>query len=490
MLSIIKRLIKGSVIYGTGRFLQNIIGFLLIPVYTRYLAPSDYGIVAITRSIGSIMEILLGMGLTVAVVREYYDYVDSQEGVSEYIGTVFLFLLLVSFLTISALTIFGGSLFDALLSKVPFRPYILLTLWTALFGTSGNVLLSLYRAREQAGRYVMLKTAQFIVYIGMIIYLVVMLRQGALGQIRGSFFTGLLFFFVFLLLTLREGGVQFSMPKLKNALKLGLPILPHLLSGWVLAVLDRLLLERMTSLYEVGLYNLGYQIGMVMSLIVSAINYAWTPIFYDIAKNARDPRNILSRMFTLYMVVVSTFAVGIILFSREVIIIMAAKPFHNAYLVVPPVTLGYLFQGLYFMSLTPIFYEKKTYIMPLLTGIAATANIGFNMLWIPNLGMMGAAYATLGAFALLFGLTHLVAQRFYEIPYDYKRVSCVSLLVAGAYLANYFLDFQGIIVPITIKSGILLAFLTGIPLFRIVSFQELGRMKELASFKKPENEWL
>lgn len=128
--------------------------------------------------------------------------------------------------------------------------------------------------------------------------------------------------------------------------------------------------------------------------------------------------------------------------------------------------------------------------MPLLTGIAATANIGFNMLWIPNLGMMGAAYATLGAFALLFGLTHLVAQRFYEIPYDYKRVSCVSLLVAGAYLANYFLDFQGIIVPITIKSGILLAFLTGIPLFRIVSFQELGRMKELASFKKPENEWL
>jgi O-antigen/teichoic acid export membrane protein len=479
MLSIVKRLIKGSAIYGTGRFLQNIIGFLLIPVYTRYLTTTDYGIVAVAGSIGSIIEILLGMGLTVAVVRQYYDYVDSQEGVSEYIGTVFLFSLLVSFLTICALTIFGGSLFDALRSKVLFRPYILLTLWTALFGTTGNIILSLYRAREQAGCYIILKTGQFIVSLGMIIYLVVILRQGALGQIRGSFLAGLLFFFVCLLLTLREGGLRFSMPKLKNALKLGLPILPHLLSGWVLAVLDRLLLERMTSLSEVGLYNLGYRIGMVMSLIVSAINYAWTPIFYDIAKNARDARSILSRMFTVYMVVISTLVVGIILFSREVILIMAAEPFHRAYIVAPVVALGYFFQGLYFMSVTPIFYEKKTYVMPLLTGIAAAANIGFNMLWIPKFGIMGAAYATLVSFGLLFLLTHYVAQRYYRLPYDYRRIAIMGLLVAGIYVLNNAIHFQDIMAPIAIKTGMVLAFLSAALFFKVISLQELGRIREL-----------
>jgi O-antigen/teichoic acid export membrane protein len=479
MLSIIKRLIKGSVIYGSGRFVQNIIGFLLIPVYTRYLTTTDYGIVAVAGSIASILEILLGMGFTVAVVRQYYDYVDSQEGVSEYIGTLFLFSLLVSFLTIGALTIFGGSLFDALRSKVPFRPYILLTLWTALFGTTGNILLSLYRAREQASYYVMLKTGQFIISLGMVIYLVVMLRQGALGAIRGSFLVGLLFFFVFLLLTLREGGVQFSISKLRNALKLGLPILPHLLSGWVLSVLDRLLLERMTSLSEVGLYNLGYRIGMVMSLIVSAINYAWTPIFYDIAKNVKDHRIILSRMFTLYIVMTSTLAVGVILFSREVILIMAAKPFHRAYLVAPTVALGYLFQGLYFMSVTPIFYEKKTYIMPLLTGVAATANIGFNMLWIPKFGIMGAAYATLVSFALLFLLTHYIAQGYYRLPYDYRRITITVLLVAGIYLLNSAMPFKGIMAPLAIKMGMVLAFLSGTLFFRVISFQELGKIREL-----------
>jgi O-antigen/teichoic acid export membrane protein len=237
----------------------------------------------------------------------------------------------------------------------------------------------------------------------------------------------------------------------------------------------------MTSLSEVGLYNLGYQTGMVLSLIVSAINFAWAPIFYDTARNRKDARSLLSRMFTFYAVVVSVLAVGAILFSREAILIMAAKPFHEAYLVVPAVVVGYLFQGLYFMSVTPIFYMKKTYVLPFLTGVAALVNIGLNIWWIPRLGIMGAAYATLVAFALLFALTHIAAQRYYRIPYAYGKISRTGLLLAGVYVANYFLAFKGILVPIAMKIGILLAFLGGMFLFRIVSVQALARIKGLLS---------
>lgn len=479
MISILKRLIKGSVIYGTGGILQNVVGFLLIPIYTRYLTTSDYGIVAVSSSIFSVIEILLGMGLSSAIVRHYYDYVNSRDGVREYIGTVFLFSLSVSFLTIIALTVFGSFLFGPLFSKIPFRPYILLTLWAALFGTTGNILLSLYRAREQADRYVALRVGKFVISLGIIIYLVVVLRQGALGQIRGGFFTELIFFFIFLLLIFREGIFKFSIPKLKNALRFGLPVVPHLLSGWVLAVFDRILLERMTSLSEVGLYNLGYRIGMVMSLFVSAINFAWTPIFFDIAKNAQNPRNILSRMFTLYTVVVSTLAVGVILFSREVTLMMAAEPFHEAIIVIPTVAVGYLFQGLYLMSVTPIFYTKKTYILPFLTGISAAANIGINLLLIPKLGIMGAAYATLISFALLFLLTHYTAQRYYWLPYDYRRIICIGLLVAAIYFINSALHFQGIIFPLVIKTVIVMAFLMGFILLKVISFKELGMIRKL-----------
>ena len=479
MLSILKRLIKGSLTYGFGSLSQKIVGVLLVPVYTRFLTTSDYGIVAVASSVSSILGIFLGMGLSAAVVRHYYDYADSQEEVPEYIGTVFLFFLAVSISIVTGLAVFGKPLFDSLFSDVPFHPYIFLTLWTALFGVTSNILLGLYRAREQAGRYVALQVGQFLVSLGVIIYLVTILQQGALGQIRGGFLSGLLFFFVFLVLTLREGALRFSMPKLRNALGFGLPLMPHMLSGWVLAAADRILLARMTSLSEVGLYNLGYQIGMVMSLVVSAINFAWAPIFYDTARNRKDARSLLSRMFTLYAVVVSTLAVGAVLFSREVILIMAAKPFYGAYLVVPAVAVGYLFQGLYFMSVTPIFYMKKTYVLPCLTGFAALLNIGLNIWWIPRLGIMGAAYATLVAFALLFALTHIAAQRYYRIPYDYRRVVSMGLLVAGVYLVNNAMHFQGIIVPVLIKMGIVAAFLAGVFLLKVVSIQELKKVREL-----------
>lgn len=481
MLQILKRLIKGSFTYGFGSLSRTLIGFLLVPVYTRFLTTSDYGIVAVANSVYSIIGILLGMGLRSATIRHYYDYVDSKKEVREYVSTVFFFFLVVSLPIVTGLSLFGKPLFNALFSEVPFHPYIRLTLWAALFGTTGNIVLGLYRAREQAGRYVAMQMAKFVVSLGLIIYFVTILQQGAAGKIRGGFLAGLLFFFIFLFLTFQEGTFSFSAPKLKSALRYGLPLVPHLLTGWVINAADRIILARMTSLSEVGLYNLGYKIGMVLSLIAYAIYTAWSPIFFDTAKNDPIAKTVLSRIFTLYTVVISTLAGGVILFSREIIFIVAAKQFHAAYMVVPAVAVGYLFQGLYLMSVTPILYKEKTYVMPFLSGTAAAANIGLNILWIPQYGIMGAAYATLIAFALLFVSTHIVAQKFYKIPYAYGKISRIVLLLAGVYVANYFLDFQGILVPIAIKTGILLVFLSCMFLFRVVSLQELARIKGLLS---------
>jgi O-antigen/teichoic acid export membrane protein len=476
MWEILRRLIKGSFVYGLGSLSHRIIGFLLIPVYTRFLTTADYGIVAVAASVGSILQCILGMELRGAVVRHYYDYRDAPHEVREYVSTVFVFFLGVGLSIVVLLALFGRPLFDALFAEVPFHPYIRLTLWAALFTASGNIVLSLYRAREQAVRYVVLQGLKFLGSLGAIIFFVTVLQQGALGKIKGGFYAGLLFFVVFIGLTFREGTASFSVNKLKNALRFGLPLVPHALSAWVLAAADRFLLERLTSLSEVGLYNLGYQIGMMMSFIVTAVNFSWSPIFYDVASNRADAKALLSRMFTIYIVFVSTLAVGVILFSREVILILAAEPFHGAYIVVPAVAAGYLFQGLYFMSGMPIFYVKKTHVMPFLTGTAALLNIGLNIWWIPHYGMMGAAYATLVAFAFLAVSAHLVAQRFYRLRYAYGKIARVGLLVGGVYTANALLHFEGILVPIAVKLGILLAFLGSLLLLRVISRDEIRRL--------------
>lgn len=435
------RLLKGSATYGLGRMLQNGIGFLLIPVYTQYLTPDDYGIVGVTTAIASVFAVLLGMGLHGAIIRQYYDYRDDASELRTFIGTVYLFFLAVGLAVVGALTLWGEPVFGALLERVPFRPYIELTLWTALFTASAVHLLSIYRAREQPLAYITVTVLQSLLTLGGVIYFVVVLERGALGKVQGGLWGGAVIFLITLVLMSREVSLVFSRKKLSHALAFGVPLIPHLIFGWMLGVADRIYLERMVSLQEVGLYSLGYQIGMIISLLVGAINSAWVPIFYDTAKSDPDAPSVISRICTLYTAGVALSALVLILIAPDLLMLIADDAYYSASSVVPLVAAAYVFQGLYFMSVSPLFYMKRTRLLPAMTGLAAIVNVGANLLLVPRMGMMGAGWATLLAYATLFFGTNALAQRTYRIPYEYMKMAIpVALLLIIALTSGIISD--------------------------------------------------
>lgn len=488
MISILKRLIKSSSIYGMGRFIPKAIGFLLIPVYTRFLTTGDYGIVAVATSISSIFSIIVGMGLRGAVTRHYFDYEDNEKKIKDYMGTVLIYFLISGITIVLILSFFGEPVFDLIFSEVKFMPFIILALWIGYFHAARGILLGYYRAKELALRYISFEIGNFLLSIMFIIYFVVTLHQGAIGKIKGSFLGSTILFVVFLFLMSKISSFKFSFSRIKKALSFGLPLVPHLLSAWVLASADRILLERMTDLSEVGIYNLGYQIGRIMNFVVSSINYAWSPLFYDTAKKKKNPEEIFSRMMTLYTVFISFIAVFLILYSKEIVLLMAAKPYHEAYIVIPAVVVGYLFHGLYFMSVAPIFYKKKTYIMPFITGMAAVTNVVLNIIWIPRYGMMGAAYATLIAFGLQFIVSHIYAQRIYRIKYNYRKILTVIFLVGIVYTINSILHLQGILIPVLIKTLVLFIFGVCIFMFRVIKLNKLKTLFKLFEIGEEDKE--
>jgi len=131
------------------------------------------------------------------------------------------------------------------------------------------------------------------------------------------------------------------------------------------------------------------------------------------------------------------------------------------------------------VSVAPIFYKKKTFAMPAITLCAAALNIGLNLLWIPAHGMMGAAYATVVAFAVLFGLTHLVAQKYYTIPYEYGKLLRLVLLVGVVYTINALVKYPGVLWAVLLKSLIGLSFLGLAIVLRIVSVREFRKAARL-----------
>jgi O-antigen/teichoic acid export membrane protein len=485
MESIRKRLIKGSGVYTIGKILPKAIRFLLIPIYTRFLTTSDYGIVAIVGVIISIMGIILSLGLPDTVTRYYFDYPEESKGFRDFLGSILIFFLLFGFLVVTTLTFFGKPIFENLFSNVTFSPYIKIGLWTSFFISINAILLNIYRAKEQAVKYISFRIVNFLLTTGIIIYFVVIAKEGALGKIKGSFYASLLFFIIFLVLILKRSNIILSKPKLFNALMFGLPLVPHALSRLFLFSVDRILLERISTLSEVGLYNVGYEIGSVFSVIMFSIVYAWVPIYYNIAKSEVKQRAkiIFSRMATLYIVFGSVLAIGTILFSKEIIYFVVAEKFHSSYRVVPVVAVGYLLHLIYVVSVRALFLEKKTYIVAPTTLLAAIINIGLNILWIPKYGMMGAAYATLVSFLVHSIITHIFAQRIYRIPYEYRNLSMIIALVGGVFFINYFLDFKDILVSLIVKFLIFLSFIMILFLFRIISLDEIRKIKKTFRLK-------
>lgn len=474
---LLKRLGQGSLRYGAGDVLQRGVAFLLVPVYTRYLPPSDYGIIAVVAAAGGLLTVALGFGLRGSVVRHYYDFADDPEEVRSYMGSVFVTYLAGGGALAALLYLAGPWLTDRVLRQVPFHPFISLTIWTAYVSAGGAILLGLYRAREQSWRYVALQAGGSILTLLLIVVFIVGLGRGVVGQVEGAALASALLMVLYLGLVSREVNWRYSLPKARAALVFGLPLVPHLLAGSITALFDRIVLERYVSLTDVGLYLLGYQIGMLVSFAAGAVNAAWSPIFYDTARRRSDAPSVVARLTTLYAAGIALVAASVIVFGREIIDLVAPDAYGAAAAIVPVVAVAHCFQGLYFMSVTPLFYAKKTQVVPAVTVASAALSLLLLFVLVPRFGILGAAYATLLAFLAQWALTVAVARKWYAIPYDWTRLAgagALLLLVVVAEAATR--ELRGI-AALTTGVATLLALVAGLMALRIVpvrSWRHLG----------------
>lgn len=479
MLARIKILGGQSIIYGLGGLLPKAIGFFLIPLYTRYMTPADYGILALTTTISSILIIIYELGLTGAVTRFYYDYLDKPKDLRAYYGTVWGFLTAFSLALSLFLTWRGDAIFSLFFKEIDFYPYGLLTVWISFFTTASIIPLMLFRVREQAPYYVMMTVGRFLVMTIAIIYFVAYLFQGAAGSLRGQLLAGLLFFIPFTYITLSNSSIAFRKKMLTATLIFSLPLVPHQLSGWVLSVSDRVLLERYVSLDQLGLYSLGYRMAMILDLLLMSINMAWSPYFFRIASTEDDASHTIARIMTYFTILMLVFSLPVALLSQDLIEIMATPAYWDAYQVVPVVVLAFIAHGFYFMLVNQLFYAKATRRLALYTISAAVANISLNLLLIPRFGIMAAAWNTVIGYSLLTILVYFDSRQVYPIPIEYRRITIALLSALFTYLICLQIDVNNPYLNIILRTLAISIFPMLLFLLRFFSPQELKGMKSM-----------
>jgi O-antigen/teichoic acid export membrane protein len=453
----LKQLAGQSFIYTVGGALTSSLSFLLVPLYTRVLTPEDYGILGVVRPINTFLALLLSLGLQAALMRFYYDYQHEPEKLRAYIGTIGGFLLGGGVVFSVFLTAIGPWLFGFVVPETPFNPFILLAIWTAFAALAQIIPTTLFRARQQPGRFVMFTVANFALTTALIILFVVPLGQGALGSLKGQFLATLLMMIPAVLVAVRSSSVKLSKQYLVQSLAFSLPLVPHLLGNWVLNLSDRIVLDNLVTKEQVGLYTLAYQFGIVLNVVAVALNSAWVPFFYEHAKEREHDQMI--GLFTTYQVLLMTaLALPLALLSREIIEIMAVPAYWPAYHLVPLIVLGYFARFLYLFPANGLFYIKRTRLIPIFTLCAGALNITSNLWLVPHFGILAAALNTLIGFAALMVMVYIAGQHLFPIHYEYGRLAHIVILGLGLFAVGWWLSPAGLWHRILFKGILLVAF--------------------------------
>jgi O-antigen/teichoic acid export membrane protein len=429
----VRRLAGASVVYGLGSLVSRGLALLLLPLYTRHLSPSDYGIVAVTMSISSVLGVILPLGLQGAVARFYFLTSNDLERRATN-GTIWIASIVAAGCLTLLLDRTGALLFARVIPALPFDPYVRLGLWGAFLSVLGLVPLTLLQVQERPRAYVLLSLFSSLATAAAIVLLVVWRNEGAYGYLRGVVLGGLFAAVPYLFVARHSVKPVVHPALLLAALGYCLPLVPHALASWALELSDRAILTRFVSMDEVGVYAIGYQLGAIVGIAISAFNSAWIPIlFRGLAREEAEADRELSRLATYYVAVILLGCLAWGILCQHVIALALASTYAQAYRVTRLIVVAYALNALYILPVNLLFWTRTTWQIPLISAAAGAVNITLNLLWVPRFGVMAAAWNTIVGYFIMLIVAWLFARKQRPFPFEYARLARVVAAAAGLF---------------------------------------------------------
>jgi O-antigen/teichoic acid export membrane protein len=427
----LKKLAQHSAIYGMADIAPYAVNFFLLPIFTSYLSPADYGAFGILQLLSVVTKIFFRLGLDSGFFRIYYELTEERDR-KILATTLFTTSLVVSVCLFALCAAFSAPLGRFLLgSDFPLpriQVWILLVAGDTLVNTFAFVPMNLFRIQGRPSAFTTMTLFRSFLNIGLKLALV-MGGFGVTGVLTSDLLSSILFAAVLFPTLAGNLAAGFSRPMLREAASFGLPKVPHGLAHQILNLSDRKLIQVYSTLAESGIYNIGYTMGTGVKFFLSAFELAWAPFVYAQLRKPDAPR-LLARVATYAFAALFGFGLLNAIFGRELLWLMTQKEFHEAYHVIPVVVLAYMIQGIFALTSIGIGISKKSKYFPMLTISAATLNVVLNVLWIPRVGTIGAAWATVAGYALMAAMGAYLGSREYPIPFEWHRLWRV-VLAAG-----------------------------------------------------------
>ena len=456
-------LIKNTSIYTIGALLPNIGAFIFLPIYLKYLSPSEYGIVSSLHVLNAVLVVLFTLSLPRALYRVYYDY-KSDSDKKVLMGTVFISVLVIATISVVLLFLFKNQVQNIYksISFFPYFSYAILIVFIQAFHVIPSVFLQI---KEKSITFISLSVSLFFFKSILILWFIIIAKKGAVGYLEAELIAAFIFLPIYYSFIYKNLILTWNFKIFKNIMFFSLPLIPSFLSAWILNLSDRIFIERYFNTEEVGIYSLGYKIAGLVLIFSMAFKKAYDPYFYKIAntENKQIATQKLYKANYVFIVVIILASFFISFFAKEGIVIFFDQRYYAAINIIPIISLAYLVSQNSALLNVMMYQEKKTKIVMYITIISALINIGLNFLLIPIMGIYGAAWATVISFFSIFIFSYFLAKKAFFIPFNWKGIAPLLLILGTIYCLFYFVNIDDIYISLLIK--VLTILLIGMVLF-------------------------
>jgi len=471
-----KKFIKDSLIYTIPSLVSKSTSFILIPLYSRILNPTEFGSFDLFLIFTNFINLTISLEITQAVARFYVDENDINKRIT-IVSTSFWFTLICYSLFYIISLFFSIRLSEFIMGSKKFYD-------TFKFGLFYIYLSGIFYFIQNQLRWD-LKSIEYSILaainaIATVFFTILFCKFYNFG-FNGILFALLLSSIISLLYGVKKIKdkiiLTFSKKILFTLLNFSIPLLFSSLSVYTSNYIGRLIITKYSTLSELGIYAIAFRISSIIGLVMTGIQISLSPLIYSHHKEKETPETI-AKIFRFFVFISFLISSLLIVYSNVIINIFTTKEFFSADRLLIYLIPSILFSQMYIFA-PGIGIAKKTIYFIWINIFGAFLSLILNYLLIIHFGILGAAVASLFVFFILFLLFMHYSQKLYLVPHNWDSIIKFSILSI-----IFIIIFKIYLIKINIFIGLFIPFVTLLIAYKIKLFRNndlffLKRIKKI-----------
>lgn len=439
--------LKKSLHYFAGNLFNKALLFFFLPIFTHFMVPSEYAIYTNFLIFIAFASLIYLLGIQQALFSYFH-----EESTNEYkhnlISSIFVVVIILG-IVLSILILFNRDLISQLIVRDKAYGYLIPFIVIIIFsGSIYGITLSILNMMERSVNYAILGGVKNSVLLILFLY----------GSITSQFNVYTVFLFMTIssiisgfialinigkiLRNLDDGSFRpkiFSFELIRPVIRFGIIMIPGTFAMLILRVIDRYMLTYLSvgGLHDVGIYAIGYRIGMILQFLASIVSLVFFPYAMRIADKP-GAKIVYRKIYNYFVWLGSGLGILLIIFSNEIFALLIDSKYNDAINIVFVGVISVFLLGVFNILNIGFYVKKSAKNISITVTLGAILNLVLNYFLIPRYGIFGAGIASIVAYLFIVIYNFINVEIKTKIGFNWKFIATSIILLLITSLLNIF----------------------------------------------------